>query len=145
MARRRDGRDVGPGRAGSVTAERSASRTQAAMACQPAHDVEFLAAGTPGGSWWVHWLPHGACSPVSVNSTARQLPVPASMPAGTVRSSAALPCTTWACRAAGFTTFGGHPPGQQLGHRGDRTLRAPGQGLGGGAADVRGDERRSAS
>jgi len=35
---------------------------------------------------------------------------------------------------------GGHPPGQQLGHRGDRTLRAPGQGLGGGAADVRGDE-----
>ena len=40
----------------------------------------------------------------------------------------------------GVHHVGGHPPGQQLGHRGDRPLRAPGQGLRGGPADVRGDE-----
>ena len=63
-----------------LSAERSASRTQAAMACQPATTSKSWPPGTPGGSAWVHSrCPTPACSPASVNSTARQLPVPASM------------------------------------------------------------------
>jgi len=39
-----------------------------------------LPPGTPGGSWWAHSLARAAtCSPAAVNSTARQLPVPASI------------------------------------------------------------------
>src|SRR5215472_14762399 len=61
-------------------ASASASRTQAAIARQPAATSKSWPPGTPGGSWCVHSLARAAtCSPAAVNSTARQLPVPASI------------------------------------------------------------------
>ncbi len=110
------------------------------MACQPAWTSKSWPPGTPGGSWWVHSrCPTPACSAVSVNSTARQLPVPASMAS---RYGPLIPPRSLVHRPQdlGVHHVGGHPPGQQLGHRGDRPLRAAGQRLRGGPADVRGDE-----
>ena len=69
----------GAGESGRPAA-RSASPMHAAMACQPASTSKSWPPGTSGGSRWVHSrCPAPACAPVSVNSTARQLPVPASM------------------------------------------------------------------
>ena len=58
----------------------SASRTHSPTARQPAVTSKSWPPGTPGGSRWTHSrFPAATCSPASVNSTARQLPVPASM------------------------------------------------------------------
>ena len=59
---------------------RSASRMQAAIASQLASTSKSWPPGTSGGSRCTHSRRLAAtCSPFSVNSTARQLPVPASM------------------------------------------------------------------
>src|SRR5262252_818290 len=126
----------------AAPAAASASRMQAVISRQLVSTSKSWPPGTPGGSWWVHSrCPTPACSPVSVNSTARQLPVPASMASRygpLIRGRASL-CDL-GLQGRGVHHVGGYPPGQQLGHRGDRPLRAPGQGLGGGPADMRGDE-----
>ena len=58
----------------------SASPMHAAIARQPASTSKSWPPGTPGGSRWVHSrCPTPAWVPSAVNSTARQLPVPASM------------------------------------------------------------------
>ena len=61
-------------------ASRSASRMQAEMTSQLASTSKSWPPGASGGSWWVHSRRDAAtCSPFSVNSSARQLPVPASI------------------------------------------------------------------
>ena len=58
----------------------SASRMQAAIASQLAATSKSWPPGASGGSRWIHSRRLAAtCSPFSVNSTARQLPVPASI------------------------------------------------------------------
>ena len=58
----------------------SASRMHSPTARQPAVTSKSWPPGTPGGSRWTHSrCPAPTCWPASVNSTARQLPVPASM------------------------------------------------------------------
>ena len=58
----------------------SASLMQAAIACQLAWTSKSWPPGASGGSRCVHSRRLAAtCSPFSVNSSARQLPVPASM------------------------------------------------------------------
>ena len=61
-------------------ASRSVSRMQATIASQLAVTSKSWPPGTPGGSRWVHsrW-DTATCWPASVNSSARQLPVPASI------------------------------------------------------------------
>ena len=57
----------------------SASRMQAAIASQLASTSKSWPPGTPGGSRCAHSRSEtAACSPATVNSSARQLPVPAS-------------------------------------------------------------------
>ena len=58
----------------------SASCTQAAIASQLAVTSKSWPPGASGGSRWTHSRRLAAtCSPFSVNRTARQLPVPASI------------------------------------------------------------------
>ena len=60
-------------------ARRRASRMQAAIASQLASTSKSWPPGASGGSRWVHSRSETAtCSPATVNSSARQLPVPAS-------------------------------------------------------------------
>ena len=60
-------------------ARRRASRMQAAIASQLASTSKSWPPGTPGGSRWVHsGRDPATCSPATVKSSARQLPVPAS-------------------------------------------------------------------
>ena len=64
----------------AAPASRSASRTQAAMARQPASTSKSWPPGAPGGSRCAHSrCAAPTCRPASVNSSARQLPVPASI------------------------------------------------------------------
>ncbi|HST26557.1 MAG TPA: hypothetical protein VLJ76_11245, partial [Gaiellaceae bacterium] len=61
-------------------ADASAPEMQAAISRQLVSTSKSCPPGTPGGSWWVHSRSDTAtCSPFSVNSSARQLPVPASI------------------------------------------------------------------
>ena len=61
-------------------ARRSASRTQAEIAIQLDWTSKSCPPGTPGGWRWVHSRCDTAtCSPAAVKSSARQLPVPASI------------------------------------------------------------------
>ncbi len=59
---------------------RSASRMQAVIKAQLATTSKSCPPGTPGGSRWVHSRCDTAtCWPSTVKSSARQLPVPASI------------------------------------------------------------------